>query len=375
MTKFWLYTAWVLLALLILVYSYGFLDFNLTIFSHPFFLEKVGRLQRLVYFDRPQSALLFVVIVAYSFGLYLLTLWTASRRQLAVFPWRPLAVLLFFLTLAYPMLSYDIFNYMFHAKILWLYHANPLTHAPLEYQGDLWLRFMRWVHTPSAYGPVFVAVESPAYLLGLGKFVPVFYLMKLSMTLFFLWCIQLVGELGRILKLPTPRIVLAQLLLALNPFLLLELVVNSHNDAVMLAFYLTALLLHAKRRVLHAWVAAMLSVGIKYVTAITTPLLLLPRSLSLRLWFTWSLLLLPVLISPGRFQPWYLVWSLIPAVLLESPGVRIWYLHASLAGLLYYHPFIRTGFWLNSLPFVSLILYLPLLGLLVPLIWRRSARS
>lgn len=354
---------WLLYALgslLLGIYSYGFLDYNLTLSSSPHFLNFVQPLQDLVYFQRPLSSQVYSVILAFLFLLYLFVLLRTSSTETTVFPWRPTLFVILILTLSYPMLSYDVFNYMFHGKILWLYHMNPHLHAPLAFEGDLWLRFMRWVHTPSAYGPVFTLIESPAYLLGLGKFVPVLYLMKITMSAFFVWCIYLVGKIGEATRLTKPKIVSSQLLLALNPFLLLEVVVNGHNDAVMMAFFLLALLYSLQGRLWPSLLALLASVGTKFMTFLTLPLYFL-KSPQTKVFLAFLILLFPVAVSLGRFQPWYLVWALIPAVLVDRLWVKTWVIFASLAGLIYYVPYIATGFWLNTLNFVIPIIYLPLL--------------
>jgi hypothetical protein len=350
----------ILCSLLLFIYSYGFLDFNLTLSSNPFFLRLIAPLQHLVYFDRPLSIKVYIGILAALFACYLLALLQSVKSKRESFPWKPILLIIGVLTLSYPMLSYDVFNYMFHGKILWFYHQSPHVHAPLEFTGDLWLRFMRWVHTPSAYGPVFTAIESPAYLLGVGKFVPVLYLMKITMSGFFVWCIYLVGRIGGQLGFSKSKIVQSQLLLALNPFLLLDVVVNGHNDAVMMALFLLSLYYSLKSKLVPSLISLIASVGTKFVTTLTIPMYFI-KNPQLKVLFSFLVLLLPVLISPGRFQPWYLVWAIIPAVLVDHAIVRTWVILASLAGLIYYVPYIATGFWLNSLPFVSIIIYLPII--------------
>ena len=354
------YILYLILSLALWVYSYGFLDFNLTLSSSPLFLHFVAPLQHLVYFDRPNSIKVYVIVLILMFITYLAILAYRQSGKLIRFPWRLSLLIIALLTLAYPMLSYDIYNYMFHGKILWFYHMNPHLHAPLEFGGDLWLRFMRWVHTPSAYGAVFTAIESPAYLLGFGKFVPVLILMKLSMSAFFVWCIYLVGRIGEQLRFTKAQVVQSQLLLAFNPFLLLDVVVNGHNDAAMMALFLLALYYALKSKLYPSLLALALSIGTKFVTAITLPMYFIKQP-KLKILFVSLVLLLPVLVSPGRFQPWYLVWAIIPAVLIDHVLARTWVVLASFAGLIYYVPYIATGFWVNSLPFVALIIYLPIL--------------
>ncbi len=349
-------TFYFLLFAILVVYSYGYLDFNLTLSSHPLFLTFVTPLQQLVYFNRPLSVQVYGFIFL---SLVVLYLWLLSpRHRPPHFPWKVFIFLLVILWLSYPMLSYDLFNYMFHGKILWLYGSNPHTVAPLAFEGDLWLRFMRWVHTPSAYGPLFTLIASPAYLLGFGKFVPVLYLMKATMILFYVWCVFLVGQISTKLGRSHTTTVLSQLLLAFNPFLWLELVVNAHNDAVMLALLLYAILasLAGKNRL--SFASLLGSVGVKYVTALAAPFFFL-KNHSLKITLITLALLLPILLSPGRFQPWYLVWPLIPAVLIDSTWARFWVITTSLAGLAYYPVYIATGFWNLGELTRLLILYLP----------------
>lgn len=355
-----LYIFYALLALLLFVYSYGYLDYNLTLSSHPLFLRFVDPLQDLVYFNRYDSVLIYSVIMIFMFASYLGILHYAHARKLVIFPWKWALLILGIFTLAYPMLSYDVFNYMFHGKILWFYHQNPHIHAPLEYTGDLWLRFMRWVHTPSAYGPVFTVIESPAYILGFGKFVPVLYLMKITMTAFFAWCIYLVGKISTTLGMSKSNVVSSQLLLAFNPFLLMDVVVNGHNDAVMMAFFLLALFYSLLSKPSGSFLALLASIGTKFMTALTVPIYFI-RNHKARILFSFIALILPVLFSIHRFQPWYLVWALIPAILVNIKFVKYWVILASLAGLIFYIPYIATGFWLNSSWFVAMIVYIPIM--------------
>lgn len=345
-----------ILAILLTIYSYGYLDFNLTLSSHPLFLKLVAPLQHLVYFNRPLSVQVYAFIFLALFVLYLSILLPKYRP--AHFPWKNYFVIMFILWLSYPMLSYDVFNYMFHGKILWLYGTNPHTVAPLSFEGDLWLRFMRWVHTPSAYGPIFTVIESPAYLLGFGKFVPVLYLMKATMIAFYIWCVFLVGQIATRLKIDKNSVVLSQLLIAYNPFLWLELVVNAHNDAAMIALLLFAIKASLDNKKILSFLSLIFSAGVKYVTAVTLPFFLLKNN-HLKITFMTLSLLAPILFSPGRFQPWYLIWPLIPAALINIKWARFWLITTSLFSLAYYPTYIATGFWnLGELPRL-LIIYGP----------------
>ena len=137
------------------------------------------------------------------------------------------------------------------------------------------------------------------------------------------------------------------------------MVVNSHNDVVMLALFLASLNYFWQHRLKLGWLTLLFSVSVKYITAVAAPALLL-RNRQLQLRVAALLLFLPILLSPGRYQSWYLGWVFLPAALTGLPWVYLWISLASLAATFFYLPFVATGFWLNSLPFVSLILYLPL---------------
>ena len=57
---------------------------------------------------------------------------------------------------SYVAFSYDLFNYIFDAKIITFYHQNPYFHKALDYPGDPMLSFMRWTHRVYPYGPIWL---------------------------------------------------------------------------------------------------------------------------------------------------------------------------------------------------------------------------
>ena len=75
------------LALAWLVYSYGFVDFNLTLASHPLVNGFISWSQQLAMFDRPMSLSVYLFLVIASFFCYWLALRLAARRN-HQFPWK-----------------------------------------------------------------------------------------------------------------------------------------------------------------------------------------------------------------------------------------------------------------------------------------------
>jgi|SaaInlStandDraft_4_1057021.scaffolds.fasta_scaffold09422_2 hypothetical protein len=373
--SFVILVSYLLLTLGFFAYSYGFVDLNLTLTSNPSILSLISKLQHLVYFDRPLSGNIYLL---FTLGFALLYLWTLkSGKKLTKFPWPKIIILSLILTLCYPMFSYDVYNYMFHSKIIWHYHANPHIYPPLHFEGDPWLRFMRWVHTPAAYGYGHTLLYSPVYLLGLGKFTLSLLIAKLIPYGFYLWSIKLIGEIAHKLK-SVKNIPLLQLTYALNPLILFETLVNSHNDGIMMAFYLLAILLFLKNKYKQSFISLFYGISIKLMAIVMVPAYFLQRYLSKDqiIFFSAWLLYLPLLIWIDRFQPWYLIWFFTASLLTNSRITIIFSSLMTILALYYYFPYVSTGFWTYTREFNFLLTFAaPLIYLFFSKIFAKHRRS
>lgn len=333
----WLMVCWLLLIGVLFVYSYGFVDLNLTLSANPLLFTFVSSIQHLVYFDRATSVNVYIGIILGLFCAYLLTL-----RQSKV-SWRFLALLAIVLALAYPMLSSDVFKYLFAGKEIVLYHANPYVVTPNAFPDDTWIRFMRWVHTTTPYGPVFTLIAVPYYVLGFGKFVPILYLFKCTQVAWYLLSVWLLGKLGN------KR---AQLFFAYNPLILMEWLVNAHNDAIMITLLLLSVYLYVVQKRAWSCFAILLSIGVKYVTAIFLPFILFPKKIPLNyilypLFFV--LLLAPLLYHYSwQYQPWYVTWIIPFAALIKSRTLKVATAVYSFSVFSRYLYFVSTGSWLGT---------------------------
>jgi len=363
---------YIILSIFLLTYSYGFVDFNLTLSSHPLISGFVSWSQTLAFFNRPLSTWVYLGLVTSYFLIYLFAL----TRKFTLIPWKFLILLSLILAFAYPFLSSDVFKYLFSARMVLDYGLNPHLVSPMDVPGvDLWLRFMRWIHTPSPYGPVMTALTIPFYLLGLKKFTPTLYLFKLDQVAWYLLSVFIIGKLARTLKLGSKQ-VLAQLFFALNPLVLFEWLVNAHNDAPMITLLLLSLYLVTISRPLVSLLTLMLSIGIKYVTVVFLPFILIRRPKFTLLFTIYSLFFTLALVPyfyhyTNQFQPWYITWLVPLAGLTMSSGIMILTAAYSLGALLRYLPYIATGLWSAS-PFqFALLTYTPLLLTIVYLSWRQ----
>lgn len=343
------------ITLLLLIYSYGFVDFNLTLSSHSLVTSFVSWSQNLAMFHRSTSLYVYLGFIASLYLLYFITLLLCRSYP---FPWKPILALAIIFSLSYPFLSSDVFKYLFAAKELIVYHANPHTVAPWVFEGDTWLRFMRWIHTPSPYGPVMTALAIPYYVLGFGKFVPSLYLFKLDQIFWYGLSIWVIG------KLAGKRAVLAQLFFALNPLVLIEWLVNAHNDAPMISLLLLSLYLLSLGKNLPSLVSLLFSIGIKYVTVFFLPAILFYKKLSLSTIVHWSLAILflvPFVYHyQTQFQPWYVTWLVPFAALSGSPVLMTLTTAYSFGALLRYIPFIQIGLWQGSATYFALLTFTPL---------------
>lgn len=354
MSKY-LLVCWFVISLILFVYSYGFVDFNLTLSSHPLVMNFVSWSQNLAMFHRSTSLYLYLGLIVLAYLLYSFTLLLTPPKS---FPWFFVSLLALVFSLSYPFLSSDVFKYLFAAKELLVYQANPHLVAPWVFEGDTWIRFMRWIHTPSPYGPVMTALAVPYYVLGFGKFVPTLYLFKLDQIFWYGLSIWVIGKLSKSTR--------AQLFFALNPLVLVEWLVNSHNDAPMISLLLLSLYLLSLGKRLPSLISLLFSIGIKYVTIIFLPVLLLPKLLQKHLPFTIYYLLSTLALAPllyhysSQYQPWYVTW-LVPLAAL-SGSVMIMSLTAAytLGALLRYIPFIQTGLWIGTPTYFALLTFTPL---------------
>jgi hypothetical protein len=262
-----------------------------------------------------------------SYGIWL---WAAQKSSLS---WKHLFVS--FVCLSFPFLlsnnnlSYDVFNYIFNAKMVVQYHADPHVKVALDFPNDPWIRFMHNTHTPAPYAYGWTVLSLIPYMAGLGKFL-------LTWVAFRLWSFVMLCALGVVYYFQRRHVSpLAAAAVLLNPLTLTEILANSHNDLWMMVPALASLALllpHTKTRA--PWkilalslVLLLASTTIKFATLLLLPLwflLAIYPALPQKLQFLaskitpyWPLLassamFIPLMTSRAQqFHPWYFMWCLI----------------------------------------------------------------
>ncbi len=341
-------------------FSFTQVDLSLTI-SQVGILQSIQKVFQYVgFYARPWAAAWYTGLVVLFFGLYIASLHLARQGKLSGdMIWRIAYLLSCVLLFSYPAFSYDIFNYMFTAKTVLVYHKNPYEVIPLQFTGvEPWLSFMRWTHLPSAYTPFWIALTLPFYLLGFGFFLPTLWSIKSIAVLSYLGAIWYTQKI--LTKKDPKHAAVGMAIIALNPLIIFETLVSGHNDMVMMLFALMSVWAMVTGDRFGAFVAMAVATGTKLMTVFALPVVFLGYRPVMYL----AALCLGIVavVTQREILPWYLVW-IIPFVAL-LPRIR-WITTiataASLGFLLMYAPYFYFGHWNSPVPFIRL------LGMVVPL--------
>jgi len=320
-----------------LLYSYFLIDPNITFFNHPIWSWFLERVLQLGYHNRQLSWQIYFVLVFLLFifnYLFIKNYKKISPIKLALL----IAVLLLF---SYPFLSHDFLKYMFDAKILTLYHKNPYLTPPVDLSFDRWLRFMQWIEQPFRYGPVFLLIAIVPSFLAWGKFSLSFIFFKITFAIFYLLAVYFLNKMNRRWA----------VIFATNPLILIDGLINSHNDIIAVSLLIIGLYLLFKKKILSR-VFLFLSVGIKYLTLPSLFLSSNKKSVINKFIFV-SFIILPFSLlnkQVGDFfmaeiHTWYFIVLLGFLPFYEEIITR---LNIFFFGLLMcYYPFIRLGNWIS----------------------------
>lgn len=343
------------------LYSFTQIDLSLTFSRIDFLREIVKSFQYIGYFNRPLSTFFYVVLIVFLFNFYVGFLVMAYTKQISKkLVWKLIFASIVILTLSYNAFSYDLFNYIFDAKIITHYQQNPYLHKALDFAGDPMLSFMRWTHRMYPYGPVWLGLTVPLSFLGFGLFLPTFFLFKSLMAASFLGSVYFIGKILQ--KILPEREVFGLVFFGLQPLILIESLVSGHLDIVMFFAALWAFYLLLQKKYLFALVLLGISIGIKFVTVFLVPVFLwiffmqqTKKNISWNtVWLvTIALMIASVIVASLRtnFQPWYLISPLVFATFLSFRYfIFIPTLIISFAALLTYVPYLLVGNWDKPIP-------------------------
>lgn len=348
-----LFIVYLILAILFTIYSYSQVDLNLTLSKNSLYLSIQEQLTYLGYYLRNWSTLIFVGLSFLLFGIYFFLLKGIVKQKEKIVGswWKRVLIIGFVFWLAYPVFSHDIFNYIFNAKIVWIYQRNPHVDVAAYFVHDVWLRFMHNIHTPAPYAYGWTVLSLiPGVVTISSKLKLSLWTMKLFIGLF--WAGQL-WIMAKIVNKYFPKENWRWFLFALSPLVLIETLVVGHNDVVMMFLALTGywFLLKSKSFIDKKYVLSLLflglSISIKYATIVLLPLWIVKRLMpKADLATLASFLLLGTMFArPSQLHSWYLIWAFSFAVLARKRWVVVLFTSLTAGALLRYAPYLFYGNW------------------------------
>lgn len=357
-------------------YSFTQVDLSLTLSQASWWQTAQKFFQHIGYFNRPLSTAIYVALASILFVLYIIFIKLAKKKKIdKKVLWTLIILSTIVLTFSYNAFSYDLFNYIFDAKIVTFYHQNPYAQKALDYLGDPMLTFMHWTHRYYPYGPTWLGLTIPLSYLGFNFFLPTFFLFKIFNSLYFLGTVFFIEKILKRLK---GNEVLGLILFALNPLVLVESLVSSHNDTAMVFLAVLSIYLLFENKKILSFGALLLSIGVKFATFFLFPAYIYfffknrIKSFSEEkfLLFCFFLMFAALMAVSIRtlFQPWYLLYIIPFAALLPerkySLGVST---ILSFFALAQYVPFLYKGDWNNPVP--QTLVYMTITGFVIFLIY------
>ena len=269
------------------------------------------------------------------------------------------SVILFF---SYPaMLSYDIFNYLTTAKVFFHYFENPYLVMPIEFIGDPNLLFTHAANKFSLYGPSWVIITGIPYLLAFKNIMLSVVSFKILNLIFFWSTLYLLFKISKNIQ--------TVLLFGLNPLVLIETLLGSHNDIVMMFFALMAVYLLTSGKKVISFISLVLSIFVKYATAFLFPVFayyffkkgkIKPEKIY---FYSSCFMLLIFFLSFLREEiyPWYAIWFLVFVFLTKSKFLQGLSIVLSFFLMLRYVPYMYLGTHFGVTPFIKISLtFIPL---------------
>ncbi len=340
--------------ILLTIFSFGFVDANFDLKILPVAFDFVHK-------HRPFATVVYVAIILLLFYFYFWLLRGVRERKMDVrMVWKIIFLTCFVLFFSFPAFSYDIFNYVATAKVMYLYRENPYIVMPIEIRNEPMLSFLHASNKTALYGPMWIATTSIPHYLGFGNVFVSIYSFKALMVVFYLLLARTIWYLSE-------KKLESLVFFVLNPLVIIETLVSAHNDVVMMFFAIAAFMMAKRQRFAVGFILLLFSILTKFATLVLLPLFVIlwwqsRRSLKTdwtRIW-RWAAYLLFVvfLLSPMREElySWYFIWPLTFLALISRKGILEWTSYGlSLGMLLRFAPFIYAGEWGRWVPLAKKI--------------------
>ncbi|HXT83373.1 MAG TPA: hypothetical protein VN704_03430, partial [Verrucomicrobiae bacterium] len=189
--------------------------------------------------------LLFAIFAIGSFYLYFQSLKQDISLKKTVVYSLIFGLILF---ISYPILSTDIFSYIFSDRIATVYHQNVWQVVPLTHNFDPFAIMADWKNTTRVYGGVNQLIYNIPSVMGGDNIVFLVFLYKLVSSLFTVGIIWILYLLLKNNEKSRTKIAKGIRIVIWNPLFLLELFGSGHNDSIMIFFTLVSYYFFSKKR-------------------------------------------------------------------------------------------------------------------------------
>lgn len=218
------------------------------------------------------GAIIFAVLLILSFLIYLKLIKHSNEFNMKKL-FLSIALVGFVFLIALPNTSTDVFYYMGTGRVLEEYGQNPyyytIEEILIENSEDIILRNSgTWKSETSIYGPVWVIICFIFNKICFNSATLLLYIFKISALILHIANCFLIYKITKKKKFVV--------LYGFNPLVLIEFMINCHNDIYLLFFVLMAIYFLKNRK--NIWLTLMMlaiSVGIKHLTLILVPIFVL----------------------------------------------------------------------------------------------------
>lgn len=312
--------------------------------------------------NRLITTILYTLFICTSFLLYFAVLKSVKTgklhlKQIVILILATIIILLF----SYPaILSFDIFNYIATAKVSFLYHENPYLVMPIEFINDPILLFMHAPNKIALYGPLWIFLTSIPHYLDFNNFLLTLVNFKIFISLFYIATVLMIWKIS--------KNIFSVALFALNPLVVIETLVSSHNDIVMMFFALVAFYFMFKKKLILSTFFLIASILIKYSTIFLVPTFLyvlfthsrnkkinedkvfLFAAICMFIIFIFSFL-------REEIYSWYAIWFLaFTSLIPERKILTAFSISLSFGLMLRYIPFMLLGTYFGPTPILKILL-------------------
>src|SRR5581483_1924535 len=210
------------------------------------------------------------------------------------------------------------------------------------------------------YGPSWILLTFIPYVFGMGNLIATLFAFKIFVVGFYLGLLFLLWRLSN-------KNIWSLAFFGLNPLVLLETLVSSHNDVVMMFFTLLAYYLLSKKKILVSLLSLIIAILIKYATIFLLPIYIYIVYVSLSnkkinwqpIWVLSACSMYVIFfLSPIREEiySWYFIWILpFVALIGRMNFLAVLSLGFSFGLLFRFAPFIYTRNWGGETPLLKKI--------------------